>query len=1036
MKIAELAVKNPQFTLVVFALLAALGVNTFATIPRSEDPQFPIPGFVVVAVYPGGAPLDVEELVANPIEEKLHELDDIRKLQTKIGENVSVTTIEFQQDADADTKEQEVRRQVDAARAELPKDLASLDVIRFATSNVSLIQVALTSDGAPWRAIEDQAEALEERLEAVPGIKEAKVHGLPEREARVALDVEKLASLDLPLDNVLQALSSEAITIPGGNVDVAGRRLGIKTSGTFRSLEDVRGVVVGGDGQGVVRLGDVADVTFDVAPHDVQTRFDGRRAVFVTATQKDGQNVFAIQGRVAAVLDAFEQTLPQGMHLERGFDQADNVHLRLDRLYEDFAFAILLVLITLLPLGWRAGLIVMIAIPLSLAIGLTLLNLAGFNLNQLSIVGFVIALGLLVDDSIVVVENITRFLREGKTRKEAAILATRQIAVAVVGCTATLVFAFVPLLFLPGGPGDFIRSLPMAVVMTIIASLLVSLTIVPFMASLALPRSSAEHGNTLLRLLNRAIEAGYRPILRFALRHKLLTLGAAAGLVAASFLLVPQIGFSLFPKAGTRQFIVSIEAAEGASRESTDAEVRRVEGLLLAAPEVKWVMANVGKGNPQAYYNLPQRQESSSYGELLAELRDFDPKTSPAFYDRLRAEVANRPNARIEVKEFENGPPIDAPVAVRLLGDDLAALTEAAARVEALMRQTPGTIDVVNPYRSRRTDLVASVDRAKAGMVGVPTGWVARGVRMAVAGLQVGTLREPSGEAIPLTVTLPGDRASLGALDHLRIPTVTGKTVALSDVATLDFESSPTSIQHYGAKQRAVTVRANVATGENRDRVTQAVLAELGRTELPGGVRWVAAGEIESRQESFGGLGAAVLIAIFGILAILVLEFGTFRGTLVVASVIPLGVLGGLVALWLTGYTLSFTAMIGFVALIGIEIKNSILLVDFTNQLRKDGLPLVEAVQKAGEVRFLPIVLTTLTAIGGLVPLAIQGSSLYSPLAWVIIGGLVSSTVLSRLVTPVMYLLLAPKERSPEPTPSRPDATPEPSAAGPEIAAA
>lgn len=1019
MKIAELAVKNPQFTVVVFALLVALGVNSFMTIPRSEDPQFPIPGFVIVAIHPGATPLDVEETVADPIEERLQELDDIRKLQTRIGDSVSVTTIEFEQDVDADKKEQEVRRQMSAVMADLPDDLASLEVLRFATSNVSLVQVALVSEGAPWKEMETLAEDLEDRLEAIAGIKEAKVHGLPEREARIELDVEKLAMLGLPLDQVLDALGSEGATIPGGTVDVGGRRLGIKTSGAYRSLDDVRRTVVGGDGAGVVRLEDVADVTFDAAPHDVRTRFEGRRALFVTATQKEGQNVFDVNERVATVLDAFAATLPQGVTLERGFEQADNVADKLDRLYEDFAFAILLVLITLLPLGWRAGMIVMIAIPLSLAIGLTLLQLAGFNLNQLSIVGFVIALGLLVDDSIVVVENITRHLREGKTRREAAVLATRQIAVAVVGCTATLVFAFVPLIFLPGGPGDFIRSLPMAVVLTIIASLIVSLTIIPFIASLALPRTSDEHGNVLLRAMTRGIEAVYRPVLAVALRHKALTLVTAAALVAGSFALVPQIGFSLFPKAGTRQFIVTVETAEGTSLPTTDATVQRVEAILMAAPEVDWVMGNVGKGNPQTYYNLPQRQEAANYGEVLAELHAFDPATTPAFYDRLRAELSGWPGARIEVKEFENGPPIDAPVAIRLLGDDLVDLSLAAAKVEAIMQATPGTLDVVNPYRARRTDLIAAIDRDKAGMVGVPTAWVARSVRMAIAGLDVGKLREPSGEALPLRLTLPGERGALSALERLRVPTVTGGTVALADVAALSFESSPTSIQHFGAKQRAVTVRSNVVTGENRDRVTRAVLAAMEGVALPDGVRWVAAGEVESRQESFGGLGAAILVAVFGILAILVLEFKTFRGTLVVASVIPLGVLGGLVALYLTGYTLSFTAVVGFIALIGIEIKNSILLVDFTNQLRTPeggGLPLVAAVQRAGEVRFLPIVLTSLTAIGGLMPLALQGSSLYSPLAWVIIGGLVSSTILSRLVTPVMYLLLAPRDPTPAPS--------------------
>lgn len=1018
MKIAELSVKNPQFTLVVFALLAALGVSSFMSIPRSEDPQFPIPGFVVVAIHPGASPTDVEELVGNPIEESIGELDDIKKMRTTISESVAVVFVEFESTVDVDKKEQEVRRQVAAVEKDLPADLLSLDIKHFATSNVSLVQVALVSKGAPWKALEDAADDLERRLESVKGVKDAEVHGVPEREVRVTLDLEKLALLKVPMDQVFQAIGSDNQTIPGGNVDLAGRRMGIKTSGAFRDLDDVSGVVIGGDGQSVIHLSDVAEVSWASAPHEVRTRYSGERALFVTAMQKEGQNVFEIEKGIEAALAEFEATLPPGIQLMQGFDQAENVAMRLDRLYEDFAFAILLVLITLLPLGFRAAAVVMVAVPLSLAIGLTLMHLLGYNLNQLSIVGFVIALGLLVDDAVVVVENISRFLREGHTRQEAAILATRQIAVAVLGCTATLIFAFVPMLFLPGNAGDFIRSLPMAVVLTIIGSLVVALTIIPFLASIALPKTSTEHGNFILRGLTRGIEVTFRPVLGFALKHKTVSLLAALALVAGSFALVPKIGFSLFPKAGTRQFLVTIEAADGTSIDATDGIVARVEAELAKVPELGWYMANVGKGNPQAYYNVQPHPESASYGEILAELRTFDPTSSPALLESLRTRLSGWPDARIQVKEFENGPPIDAPIAIRLLGDDLDALTKAAAQVEQLMIETPGTAHVQNPYKLLRTDLVAEVDRDKAGMIGVPTIQVARAVRLAVAGLSAGKLRTADGDEHDIAVVLPPGRNGLEGLEHVRIPTVTGETARFSDVATLAMSKSPTAIQHYGAKQRSVTVHASAASGENVTALTQVVLAKMDALKLPPRVRWVAAGEVEARKESFGGLGAAILIATFMITAILVLEFKTFRGTLVVASVIPLGVMGGLVALYLSGYTLSFTAVIGFIALIGIEIKTSILLVDFTNHLRAEGLPLLEAVKKAGEVRFVPILLTTLTAIGGLVPLAIQGSSLYSPLALVIIGGLTSSTLLARVVTPVLYVLLAPKDKVAEAAPA------------------
>ena len=315
--------------------------------------------------------------------------------------------------------------------------------------------------------------------------------------------------------------------------------------------------------------------------------------------------------------------------------------------------------------------------------------------------------------------------------------------------------------------------------------------------------------------------------------------------------------------------------------------------------------------------------------------------------------------------------------------------------------------------RVNRTDLHLDVDRQKAGLFGVTSIEVDRTLRLGIAGLTAGQLRTGDGDEHDVVVRAPRvGRPTPEVLDRIYVASQNGAQVPLGQIARLEFRASPPLIQHYD-RERSVTITSQVRTGFNTDRVTKTALEQLAALELPAGYRLQAAGEIESRQSSFGGIGSAVVIATFLILGVLVLEFRTFRSTLVVASVIPLGVVGGIVALWLTGNTLSFTAMIGFVALVGIEIKTSILLVDFTNQLRASGVPLHDAIRRAGEVRFLPIVLTTLTAIGGLLPLALQGSALYSPLAWVIIGGLVSSTLLARLVTPVVYTLLTPPDESP-----------------------
>jgi multidrug efflux pump subunit AcrB len=1007
-KLTEFSVRHWQFTIVVFAMLVVLGVAAWLTIPRYEDPPLDFPGYSIIAVYPGASPTDLERLVVKKIEDRLHELDNVKKIVSEMRDGVATTFIEFEADQDADKKYDEVTREVNALRPDLPSDLTRFEIKRSTTLNVNIVQVALISPHASYATLDSLAEALEDRLTAVPGVRRAERWGAPERQVHVDVDLGRLAALQLPVGQLLGTISGESTDLPAGAVESGHRIYSVHSSGSYENLDQIRGSVIrGGDGR-LVRVGDVASVYWASADSTYRARFDGRRAVFVTANQQAGATVQSVRDGIYAALAQFEKELPGDVKLERGFDQAANVSHRLNRLTEDFLIAIALVALTLLPLGLRAASIVMISIPLSLAIGVVALLWTGFTLNQMTIVGMVIALGLLVDDSIVVVENITRFRREGHGPAEAAILATKQIWVAVLGATATLLLAFVPLLFLPGGPGRFIRSLPMAVVDSVLASLLVSLTIIPWLASVFLRKKVEGEGNRALRAFDRGIHATYAPLLDRALKHPRWTLAIAVAIVAGSLALVPVVGFSLFPKAETPQFHVDITAPEGASIAVTDSAARFAERVLARRPEMKAVFSSVGHDNPVVYYNIYPRVDSPRAGQLFVLLHEYDARRTPAMLDTLRAELAAFPGAEIAVREFENGPPIDAPIAIRIGGPSVDSLSAIATRVASVLEATPGTQYVTNPVRLEGTDLRVAINRAKAGMLGIPTVEIDRTVRLALAGLDAGTLREESGDERAVVARLGREgRPNPEDLERVHVSASSGRLVPLAQVADLRFERAVPEIQRYN-RVRSVTVTSNVRSGYNTDRVTSAALERLGRLSLPTGYQLVAAGELESRQESFGGVGGAVLVAIFGILAILVLEFRTFRSVLIVASVIPLGIAGGVIALLLVGQSLSFTATIGFAALIGIEIKTSILLVDLTNQMRARGVPLDEAIRKAGEVRFLPIVLTSMTAIGGLLPIALQGSAMYSPLAWVIIGGLVSSTLLARIVTPVMYQLIVP----------------------------
>ncbi len=1010
MKIAEFSVKNYQFTLIMFVLLIALGLNSLVNMPRGEDPETESPAFSVIVVYPGTSPADMEKLVVDPMEKRFNALEDIKKLISDINDGLAVIRVEYKHESDPDEKYQEVVREINALETELPADIFAIKILKFNSTDVAILQAALISETASYAELEKQVEKLEEDLAKVKSLKNIEAHGYPEQQVRVSLNLEKMAQQRIPVNAVLGALQSENVNIPGGSVQLNTRRFNVKTSGEYQSVEEVRNTIVYSANGKIVYLKDIATVEKRPGEETHLARLNGYRAVLITASQKDGQNIFKVADQMNPVLDAFEKQLPSDMKLVRNFDQSQSVRTRLGRFAKDFLIAILLVSITLLPLGNRAALVVMISIPLSIFTGLFVLDVMGFSINQLSIVGLIVALGILVDDSIVVIENIERYLRAGVPKKQAAVDATKQIGLAVVGCTATLILAFLPLVFLPETAGDFIRSLPMAVITTVSASLLVSITIVPFLSSRLLKSHASPEGNIFLRALKRGIHGTYGKWLHVALDHPVITLSIAGLLFVGSLMLFPVVGFSLFPRSEKPQFLINIETPTGTSVYETDRVARYVEDQIRNDKRIKYFTTNVGKGNPRIYYNVIQRNETTNFAQFFIQLNDLSPDKKTEMIDELREKFLRYPNAKIEVKDFEQGPPLEAPIAIRIFGDNLDTLRKVSMQVEQMIAKTEGTIYVNNPLSSQQTDLKVQINKDKAALLGVSIAEIDRAIRLAIAGLNVGTFSPAEGEdEINITVTLPRGRyATYDVFDKVYVYSLGGQPIPLKQLARVEFETSSNLIRHYD-KSRYATVTSFVKSGYLYEEVTNKVIQQLETFRFPEGYYFVPAGEVENKQESFSGIGTIIIITIFGFIAVLVLEFGTFKSTLIVLSVIPLGIIGAVVMLLLTGNPLSFVAVVGLIALGGIEVKNSILLVDFTNQLRERGVPLQQAIEKAGEVRFVPIVLTSLTAIGGLIPLAIENNPLYSPLALVLIGGLISSTLLSRLVTPVMYKLLPPK---------------------------
>lgn len=1012
MSLIKYPIKNYQFTMIMVLMIMLVAATSLLTMPRAEDPDMKAVSFPVIVVQPGTNPKDMEQLIVKPLEARFYALDDIKRIKTTINNSVAFFFVEFEYGTDYDDKYQELVRELNAATPELPENIYSMEVQKIDPTNVSVIQLALVSENASQTTIKELADKLKQDLEKVKALKEVEISGLPDQQIRIDIDQAKIAELGIPMNRIIQSVQSENQNIPAGSVIAGDKKFSVKTSGNYQQIDDIKNTIVA-SGQGKnITLKEVASVYPTFGTNNHITRLNGYKAVLINAAQKIGMNISDTQKEYQKVLDKFEQSLPDNVDMIVNFDQANNVNKRLSGLGIDFAIAIVLVLFTLLPLGTRASLVVMIAIPLSLGLGVIAMNSFGYSLNQLSIVGFVVALGLVVDDSIVVVENIERWMREGYSRLEASIKGTEQIALAVLGCTVTLVIAFMPLVFMPEMAGEFIRSMPIAVITSVIGSMLIALLVVPFLSSKLLKPHEHEGGNAILRGMQNIIHKSYGVFLDKALKHPGRTTLIALAIFLGSLALIPVVGFSLFPPSEKPQFMIHISSELQDNIHTTNRISREIEKELKAMDDVKYFTTNVGKGNPRVYYNMQQGQENVSYADIFVQLHE-DVKSSDKIQiiENLRKKWTPYLGAKVEVRNFEQGVPVISPVEIRIFGDNLDTLRSLAGKAELLLKNTPGAEYVNNPIKNNKTDIRVNINREKAMALGVPTSSIDQTIRVALAGFQVGTYSDPDKDDndYDIIVSVPrAQDATLETLEGIFVDNVAGQAIPLSQLANLEFELSPANIYHID-KERTVSVNSFVQKGYNNDEVINAVIEQMDKFPFPAGYSYEMGGEVESREMAFGGFGTIILITVFMFIAVLILEFKTFKSTLIVLSVIPLGIVGAVLALLVTGNTLSFVATIGIVALAGIEVKNTILLVDFTNQLRREGTELNEAIEKAGEIRFLPIILTSLTAIGGLMPIAWSSNPLISPLAIVMIGGLISSTLLSRIVTPVVYKLIPPK---------------------------
>ena len=988
-----------RVSILVVVGLVASGLWSLLSLPRSEDPEFDVFDARVVITFPGADPETVESLVTRPVEDAVFEIDEVENIQSSSIAGLSFMAITLRPEATPSEAVEAIQKKVDSIRADLPEQILEPLVQGFTTSDIPVVLLSVSGID-DLRVLEGWATHLRSSLRGIEGVAEVAVEGMPERRILVDVDNERLAQLRIPIARISDVLRFENAGIPGGTLDAGPTRYLLDNGNEYRGLNEIRDTIIGRFGDSLVPLRDIADVSDGTEEPYYVVRTNQRPALLVSVVKREGSNTVNVARRVRRATDALRPTLPAGLDVRIVNDRGASVAQLLGDLgWNAIGGGVIVILMVSVFLGRRPGFVVSVSIPLSVLLALTLMRLTGVDLNQVSIFGLVLALGMLVDSSLVVVENIGRHLESGDELRQAVIAGVDEVKTPVLASTLTTVAAFFPMLLLQGNMGAFIEGLPLAVIYALSGSLLVALTVIPLLCYTLWKRfpPSAGHEPKPSSTIER-----YTDAVKWALRHRPTTLALAILVFAGSLATLPIIGFQLFPKAEKSFFFINIRLPGEANLATTNAIAVRVEELLATRSEVRDFTTNVGMGSPLVYYNVTRERRKTNFAQILVNLHD---QNADEFVPSIQPDLDRIAGASVEAKVLEQGFIGAAPIQLRILGPDLEMLSALAEAVQGRISGVHGLTDIRHSLADRTPRLILDLDRRKAALLGVDSFNFSRSILTALNGFEATRLRTAD-EEVPIIVRL--DRDSLGeisSLESIYLPSADGTVVPFSEVARVRLGEGWAEITH-SAGRRAVIVSAEVSK-----RLPSDALAEIRRViadlDLPEGYAIEYGGEHEERGKAFAGLWEAMVLALLLIYALLAIQFNSFVQPVVILLTVPFGLTGALFGLLVTGNPFGLMAFIGVISLTGIIINDSIVLADFTNYLQRvEGKRRLEALIEAGRLRFRPVILTTVTTIGGLTPLAIWGGTLWSPLACAVIFGLLGSTVLILIVLPVIYSVL------------------------------
>lgn len=1054
-------------------MILVLGTTSYFTLPRELQPEITLPFGHVLTIYNGAAPEEVENLITDEIEAAVSDIEDIKDITSYSGFGYSSVFVEFEQGVDIDEKISELREKVSGVQNDLPEDAETPSVEHYETNNSPILIVNITGD-MDLVELKSIAEDIANRLETESDVQEALIIGGLEREIGIIVDPNLLFNYGISVDQIKGALANSNINFPGGSVTLDKKEYNLRTVGEFKGIDEIENIVIKYDGYTPIRLKDIAIVKDGYKEIDSYSRMSidmetdeatTKQSISISVKKKKSADIIKTSGLVNDIIKDERGTLyPEDLDIFISGDTAKYVRDQLGAVTNNAVSGLFIVLIVLfLFIGFGESIVVSTVIPLAILTALWLLKISGMTLNTITLFSIVLAVGMLVDNGIVIMENIDRLRYKGLNAKEAAIVGTNQIAPAVFSSMLTTTAAFFPIALTSGIMGAFIRPIPITVIYALVSSFFMAITVTPALCAIVLKRHRSE-GFTespkfkkfklfssvlfiaLLALLAfrddgnigllsavfalifgammfiKQIKGDRKPeeiefIQTYAnALYKIISSRAkrriAVGLTVLVFLMSMALPISgilkvnMFSQDDADRLYIDVNTPTGTTIDITNRIVADVEKELLEIPEITSFVANVGITGADSFDMGSSSGSNPTIGRIIIDLswpKDRN-RTSMEIAEELRERVKGIPGGEVKVIELEGGPPSEAPIVVRISGDSLEELKEVTSDYETILKKLPGTRRVSSSVSRGDMELQIIVDKLKASQYGVNDLQVAMAVRNAVAGVKATSYRNNQDDIDIMIRTSDVKLNQKSDLNSIYVYSMSGQPIKLDSIATVKEVEGLSAIQHEDLKRR-MTLTSELKANYNATEVTNAFKEKVADYDLPSGLSVTYGGEVQSVQESFTEMFRNMIVAVILVYMILAVQFNSLSQPGIILFTVPMAMIGVMPGLLLTGNEFGFVAFIGIVSLVGIAVNDAIVLVDYINYLRRNGYELYDAVKETGISRFIPVMATTITTAGGILPLSMK-EKFFQPLGVALICGLMTATVLTLVIIPTMYTIL------------------------------